>query len=205
MARKTFISYKYSESQDIRDRIVRAMGEDAQFYNGETADSPEVEKAERIKTVLTDMLFGTSVTIVVISPKMNLSQWIDWEIEYSLKEIKREDQTSRSNGIVGVVAKINNSYDWFFYESSCPHHNTLTDSMRRGYLPDVIAKNRLNKKNLQFLCNVCQTFEESSGSYISLFREEYFLSNIDECIENAYDKSQNIDNYNITKRANYAF
>ena len=37
---------------------------------------------------------------------MKQSNWIDWEIEYSLKEITREDRTSRSNGIVGVIQKI---------------------------------------------------------------------------------------------------
>ena len=29
MAHKTFISYKYSESQELRDRIIQAMGSDA--------------------------------------------------------------------------------------------------------------------------------------------------------------------------------
>ena len=39
MAHKTFISYKYSESQDLRDRIIDALGEDAAYYKGETSDS----------------------------------------------------------------------------------------------------------------------------------------------------------------------
>ena len=37
MAHKTFISYKYSESQDLRDRIIDALGEDATYYKGETS------------------------------------------------------------------------------------------------------------------------------------------------------------------------
>ena len=41
--RKTFISYKYSESRDIRDRILRALGPEAtKFYRGETAESPDL-------------------------------------------------------------------------------------------------------------------------------------------------------------------
>lgn len=32
MAHKTFISYKYSESQELRDRIIQAMGSDAAHY-----------------------------------------------------------------------------------------------------------------------------------------------------------------------------
>lgn len=32
MAHKTFISYKYSEAQDARDAIIKALGEDATYY-----------------------------------------------------------------------------------------------------------------------------------------------------------------------------
>jgi len=42
MARKTFIAYKYSEAQDLRDTIINALGDDATYYNGETADSPDL-------------------------------------------------------------------------------------------------------------------------------------------------------------------
>lgn len=42
MAHKTFISYKYSEAQDLRDRIIEAMGDDASYYMGETSDSPDL-------------------------------------------------------------------------------------------------------------------------------------------------------------------
>ena len=47
MAHKTFISYKYSDivegkTNNLRDRIISAMGEDARFYNGERIDSPDM-------------------------------------------------------------------------------------------------------------------------------------------------------------------
>ncbi len=40
MVYKTFISFKYSDivegkTNNLRDRIISAMGEDARFYNGE--------------------------------------------------------------------------------------------------------------------------------------------------------------------------
>lgn len=37
MAQKIFISYKYSEAQDVRDAILDTLGEDAVYYQGETA------------------------------------------------------------------------------------------------------------------------------------------------------------------------
>ena len=38
MAHKTFISYKWSEAQDLRDDIITALGEDATYYKGETSE-----------------------------------------------------------------------------------------------------------------------------------------------------------------------
>ena len=32
MAHKTFISYKYSEAQGLRDDIITALGKDANYY-----------------------------------------------------------------------------------------------------------------------------------------------------------------------------
>lgn len=73
MAHKTFISYKYSEARDLRDRIIEALGDDATYYKGETSDSPDLtdSSTENIKRVLRDMMYDTSVTIVIISPHMN--------------------------------------------------------------------------------------------------------------------------------------
>ena len=51
MAHKTFISYKFSESCDLRDDIIDALGEDATYYKGETSDSPDLSdtSTENIK------------------------------------------------------------------------------------------------------------------------------------------------------------
>ena len=82
MAHKTFISYKYSESRELRDRIIQAMGSDAAYYTGETSESPDMSdlKTATIRKKLADMIYSTSVTIVIISPHMKESNWIDWFI-----------------------------------------------------------------------------------------------------------------------------
>jgi len=36
MAHKTFISYKYSEAQNVRNAILKSLGEDAIYYQGES-------------------------------------------------------------------------------------------------------------------------------------------------------------------------
>ena len=91
MAHKTFISYKYSEAQGLRDDIIKKLGDDASYYKGETSESPDLTdtSTENIKKNLTDMMYDTSVTIVIISPNMKKSKWIDWEIEYHRRSEER--------------------------------------------------------------------------------------------------------------------
>ncbi|MCI7451798.1 MAG: TIR domain-containing protein, partial [Prevotella sp.] len=86
----------------------------------ETSDSPDMTdcKTETIKKNLRDMMYDTSVTIVILSPNMKKSKWIDWEIEYCLKNITRKGRTSHTNGVVGVIKKVNGEYSWLKYTTT---------------------------------------------------------------------------------------
>lgn len=192
MAHKTFISYKYSEATELRDRIIKAMGADASYYNGETKDSPDrSEQAEcTIEKALTDMMFDTSVTIVIISPHMKESKWIDWEISYCLKKITRKGRTSHRNGLVGVIMKVNNSCDWFKYQVTKPDGHVL-NGYHTEKVYDIINENRYNQEPVQFHCARCQSYDGLTGSYISFVEEDDFLADIDTYINNAYNKSEN--------------
>lgn len=200
MAYKTFISYKFSEAQKLRDNILKALGDDAQYYQGETSDSPDLTDTttDNIKKNLKDMIYGTSVTIVIISPNMTKSQWIDWEIEYSLKEITRSDKTSKTNGIVGIVMKYNGGYGWIETNQNNTDGCTsrIIDSDK---LYSIIDNNRYNLKNPVYICNKCKTVDRLTGSYISLVNEDDFFSNPVKYIDNSFDKSKDIDSFKITK------
>lgn len=201
MAKKTFISYKYSEAQSLRDDILKAMGDDATYYNGETSESPDLTdtSTENIKNNLKGMIHGTSVTIVVVSPNFKESVWINWEIEYSLKEITREDRTSRTNGVVGVIMKANGSYDWLIstneYEDGCTPRTIDTSKLYK-----IVNENRFNLQPMKYSCLQCKTVDSLSGSYISLVKEEDFLENPVKYIDNAFDKSEDISSFKIVKQ-----
>jgi len=201
MARKTFISYKYSEAQELRDRIIASLGDDAIYYQGETSDSPDLtdSKTETIKQNLRNMMFHTSVTIVIISPNFKQSKWIDWEIEYCLKEITRKERTSKTNGLVAVIQKVNGSYDWF----KSTHMNAdgcHSSSYSMDLVYDIINKNRFNQTPKIYSCDICQTVNALTGSYISYVEEDNFLIDPSSYIENAYNKSEHSYNYNIAKQ-----
>lgn len=200
MAYKTFISYKYSEASDLRDRIVDSLGEDARYYQGETSESPDFSDntTDYIKEKLKDMIYSTSVSIVVISPNIKKSKWIDWEIEYSLKQIKRGDKTSGTNGVLGVVMKYNGDYSWLRPTVIKDDGHTSTQT-NNHYLYDIIINNRFNQNPKIYECDACQTINSLSGSYISLINEEDFLENPNKYIDNAYEKSKNLGNYIITR------
>ncbi len=192
MAHKTFISYKYSEAQNLRDRIIDSLGEDAKYYQGETSDSPDLTdtSTENIKRNLKAMMFDTSVTIVIISPNIKMSRWIDWEIEYSLKRITRKERTSHTNGVVGVIMKVNGSYDWFKY-SILHQDGCKAYKYRDDLVYDIINNNRFNQNPPKYSCERCRSVDALRGSYISFVEEDDFLANPIMYIDNAYDKSEN--------------
>lgn len=192
MAHKTFISYKYSEAQGLRDDIITALGKDANYYKGETSDSPDLTdtSTENIKKNLRDMMFDTSVTIVIISPNMKESKWIDWEIEYCLKKINRKERTSQRNGVVGVIMKVNGGYDWFKYTTIKPDGCSVSNYYT-SKVYDIINNNRHNQNPKVYSCNTCKCIDALNGSYIAFVEEEEFLSNPQKYIDNAFDKSEN--------------
>lgn len=202
MAHKTFISYKWSEAQDLRDRIIDSLGDDATYYKGETSDSPDLTdtSTENIKKNLKDMMYDTSVTIVVISPNMTKSKWIDWEVEYCLKNITRKDRTSHTNGVIGVIMKVDGNYDWFKYlqtnSDGCTTSNYHTEKVY-----DIINNNRFNQEPKKYSCDVCKSVDSLNGSYIAYVEEEAFLSNPTKYIDNAYEKSENdASGYTLSKQ-----
>ncbi|MFG0904926.1 TIR domain-containing protein [Photobacterium damselae] len=203
MARKTFISYKYSEAQKLRDKILKSLGDDAIYYQGETADSPDLTDTttENIKKNLTDMMYNTSVTIVILSPNIKKSDWIDWEIEYCLKEISRNGRTSKTNGIVGVVQEVDGSYDWLVTQQT-NYDGCVSRVISDDPLLDIIKNNRYNKLNYKHTCEDCKTFSQLDGSYISIVEENVFLKDPHKYIENAYSKSENAKNFKLVKKRN---
>lgn len=200
MAKKTFISYKYDEAQELRNKILVKLGQDAKYYRGETSNSPDLSDSttERIKEYLKDMIFSTSVTIVIISPRMIYSKWIDWEIEYSLHNYKRGDITSRSNGVVAVIMNINGSTDWLKIHS-INTHGLYKVQFRNEYLFPIISRNHYNSNPPLKHCNDCNTYDSLKGSYITMVDENEFLNYPDYYINNAYDKSKQLSNYILKK------
>lgn len=201
MAHKTFISYKYSESQNLRDKIINKLGTEATFYKGETSKSPNLTDytTTTIRNNLADMIYDTTVMIVIISPNMKQSEWMEWEIKYALREQTRNGRTSHADGVICVVQKNElyerlglNPYSWA---------KSYGGDWDTSKLFNIINQNRNNKKSWidSDLTNITD-YNKLSKHYIDIVTEDEFLKNSDYYINFAFDKSQNLGSYNLAKQ-----
>ena len=153
VGRKIFISYKYKDNDvrmlsdvtqptwpcDYVDYIQRHVISSKYIYKGEKSNEDISDwSEERIWTHLKDKIHDSTVTIVLISPNMKdagewqRSQWIPWEISYSLRETPRNDRTSHNNAILAVILpNKNGSYDYYKKEKLFP---ILKDNIDNGYI-----------------------------------------------------------------------
>lgn len=195
MARKTFISYKYSDvvegkDNNLRDRIIKKFGDDSRFYRGEDGYSDDLSSfsSSIIKERLKEMIRDTSVTIVILSPNMKLSNWMNWELSYSLSAIESGGRRSLTNGVVAVVKKQDYGYDGYLWMKTYISGKLEWDTSKCF---EIIRKNQGNKKSFGEIW--------LSPNYIDIVTEEAFLRDPNKYIEEAYEKAHS-GSYDIRKQ-----
>ena len=110
LGRKVFVSYKYNDNDvkkipdvtqptwpcDYVDYIKNKVLSDDDIYKGEDSDQDISSWSEDdIWEHLKEKIYDSTITIVLISPNMKepgkwqRSQWIPWEISFSVRETTR--------------------------------------------------------------------------------------------------------------------
>jgi hypothetical protein len=222
MGNKIFVSYKFNDKsvyplngivgtkvRDYVDIIEQRIDLSYHICKGESNDEDlSGYKESYIWELLKPRIYDSSVTIVIISPNMMIlgrsekSQWIPWEISYSLKEISRSDRTSHSNAVFSVVLPdVNNSYCYYIKILDCCEKGC--DKYNNEEVFPIISSNTLNKYNMnyKYCCNGLKKHieEGEEPSYIFPIRWNYFINNINFSVNRAIKLRNNIYNYNITK------
>lgn len=202
MAHKTFISYKYSEATDLRDAIIKKLGSDAIYYQGETSSSPDMSdyKTGTIREKLADMIYDTTVMVVVVSPNMTLSSWMEWEIKYALREQSCNGRTSHSNGVVCVMQN-DAIYAQFGLDAYSWAKNSSGQWLASKFF-GVLMSNMSNKKtwvDSPIPSSNKSLYDSLSENYIDIVTEEAFLKSPSYYIDMAFNKSENLGTSNITK------
>ena len=224
MGRKIFVSYKFKddkvenlESQynsTVRDYVTKfenLLDKSDHIYKGESEDEDLSNLSENtIWQKLRNRIYDSSITIVFISPEMrefgksDRAQWIPWEISYSLKETSRKNKngdpvTSKSNAMLAVVLPDSSgSYSYFLEKKSCCQSGCImhhTDKLFK-----ILRDNKFNFKNpTKNICNNNSTIWRGEHSYITAVKWCDFKANYDKYIEDAYNRQNNIDDYDIVK------
>jgi len=216
MARKIFVSYKHEDdnvqslgglwptARDYVDVLIEKFEGD-EIYKGEENEDLSEFKDEKIKSHLRDKIFDSSITIVLISPKMNdgkpqHEQFIPWEISYSLQEPTRDGRTSNSNGVLAVVLPdMNGSYQYYITRHGCPGSNSRT--LHTNFLFQILRDNMFNKKSpTSAPCNVCgELLYSDRPSYIASVKWRDFMGDTDKYLKMTDDIRGAIASYNIAK------
>ena len=159
MGRKIFVSYKYWDSNvyavprftngtpKVRDYVSwleeKFQNRTEHYYKGES-DNEDLStySDDYIWNKLKDKMYDSSLTIVLVSPNMKEpnkredSQWIPWEISYSIRKTTRGNYTSQRNAILAVVLPDRNgNYSYF---NSLRLFSILQANINNGYIPIVL-------------------------------------------------------------------
>lgn len=214
--RKVFVSYKYGDDnvrslrewwetttvRDYVDILERLLSIDNIYCGEHDGEDLSSLSESQIWDKLKDKIYPTSVTIVLISPnmkeqgKLDKSQWIPWELSYSLHEYTRSGRTSHTNGILAIVLPDRNGY----YDYAIESQFVSPIKLRKEKMFNIIKKNLDNKR--QYGISSCYApFQEQS--YIEVVRwNDIFgymnsLDRLNDYIERAYQRSKNADSYDI--------
>lgn len=206
MGRKVFISYKYNDNSvlpldtvpyyeitKVRDYVTKLqniLAHDGIHINKGENDGESLAdfKDETIQSKLSDKIFDSSVTIVLLSPNMKeltlleRDQWMPWEIAYSIKNKTRSNNSSKRNAILLVALPDRNGrYDYV---------NTA------GFMFNIIENNR---HNLVYRYP-SRYFNPASKSYCLLCHWDQFLRNINLWIEAAVEIKEHAVHYQINTK-----
>lgn len=205
MPRNVFVSYKYADEDVLHlyghyptkarhyvDEVEKLLAADDHIYFGEhDGEDLSAWSEDDIWDELKDRIFPTTCTIVLISPNMkepnryDKSQWIPWEISYSIRKTVRNDRTSHRNAILAVaLPDKNGSYEYALKDNHCCMSGCTT--YYRDWMFSILKENMFNRKNPN--TNECvkdSTIWYGEYCYIPMVRWDYFVNHVSDLIERA--------------------
>lgn len=185
MKRNIYISYIHADSMNFKFKIMdKFRGRKYKFSDEDfNIESTTMLQSEETLTKLAKSISRSDVTVVLISRNILESKWIPLEVEYSLNS---EDP----KGIVGVVIP-DKGNDYSYLMKKGQKGVWLVD---KDKLPKIISANMHNEKVIENRNDI------NYNSFISVYRWEDFVRNLDVCVNAAYDKAHNgLEDYIITK------
>lgn len=196
MARKIFISFRYSDGHLYKEKLEQIFDKNDNILNCSESEDRSRYTDNTIKSYLYSKLRGTSVTIVILTPESieykknwlsnEIDDWIYDEVRYSLEN--REN--NRPNGLIAIYTT---AVEKALLEKRI-------DSIRIKDFNNLVRKNMFNVLK-KYKTNPKENIYDSNyDHYCSLVSWEAFISNPNKYIEIAEFKRDNIDRYEIKAR-----
>lgn len=89
--KRVFLSFRVEDKNQVQGvRLLAATPKfDLEFYDESVTEPINSKNAEYIKQKIRDKIYRSSVTLCLISKDTYKSDWVNWEIEESLKKGKK--------------------------------------------------------------------------------------------------------------------
>ena len=174
-----FVSYKYSESKETKDKIIEALGKSGLYYEGWVSESPNDEDSFYARTakdnLALEILEAANVVVVVLSPNITDSEWVRWEVSYALGKLEHNgNKIKRPKTVILVEQFREEDMDWLElstlegykkYMSILKHLNLLSDDGRKGLLIKPIYEK-------DFITNSDKYIKEALASGVKVISRE---------------------------------
>lgn len=195
MARKIFISFRYSDGHLYKEQLEKIFDNSDYIINCSENENRANMSDDTIKSYLYRKLRDTSVTISLLTPEAinykkdlygNIDDWTYDEIRYSLED--REN--NRSNGIIAVYT---------------PEAKAMLIEEQNGRtiikdFDNLVRKNMFNIKKQYKHCERINEYDTNLDHYCSLVPWASFIANPEYYIDKAIEKRNKKEQYELTVR-----
>ena len=195
--------------RDYVDELAEELKKNGNVYMGEGNDEDLTGYSDDyIYRHLKDKIYPTSITIVLISPNMKVSgrydksQWIPWEIFYSIYQANRNDRVSHTNAILAIVLPDQNgNYSYMIeHKTCCPSGCRL---LHTDKLFTILGENMFNQKEPNRMnCVRDEKVFRGFCSYIPMVKWCDFIQNMETHFMHAEFTRKNIEDYIMHRSVN---
>lgn len=195
-------NYRSTRVRDYVDYLQEKIGKDHINLGEKDGESLEKFADSTIETSLKKKIAQCSITIVLISKGMKTneaekSQWIPWEISYSLRTVSTSGNAKQMNAVLGIILPDDTGkYDWYY--TSNPNCNSVTH--HTGQLFKILKDNMFNIIEKEFKeCNGSQIHITDEPSFIKTVRWDEFMSsnNYNYFIEKSIEIKDSVSLYDV--------
>ncbi|MDU8969698.1 MAG: molecular chaperone Tir [Lacticaseibacillus rhamnosus] len=193
MANKVFISFRFSDGNDIKEKLVEKFDNlDYTISKSEVEDRSSMSEST-IQSYLYAKLRDTSITVVLLTPEAvdhhrdgygKMDDWMYDEIRYSLADRSQ----NRTNAMLAVYTTDAKAKVIVKEES-----NVTTIAS----FDNLVRRNMFNVKSSKKVNPTPNLYDSLEDQYISLISLESFLENPSYYIDNALSKRDRIVDFEL--------